>query len=131
MSDLKPIGTPVEICGQEYNFLFTIGIIETLQESCNMPLVDIVSGVARVASYGTQIDDLRCLNTVVAAFVSADTGKKVQPEALDGAIRPKEMQKVATKILEAYGFAMPEPDDEDDDDDDKDGGEDPNQNTGQ
>lgn len=129
MSDLKPIGTPVEICGREYNFLFTIGTIETLQESCNMPLVDIVSSVARVASYGTQIDDLRCLNTVVAAFVSADTGETVQPEELDGAIRPKEMQEVAKKILEAYGFAMPEPDDEDDDEEEE--GEDPNQKTGQ
>lgn len=129
MSDLKPIGTPVEICGREYNFLFTIGIIETLQESCNMPLVDIMSGIARVASYGTQIDDLRCLNTVVAAFVSADTGETVQSDELDGAIRPKEMQRIAAKILEAYGFAMPEPDDEDDEDERED--EVPNQKTGQ
>lgn len=129
MSDLKPIGTPVEICGQEYNFLFTIGIIETLQEECNMPLVDIVSRIARVASYSTEIEDLQCFNTVVATFLTANIGEKVTPEELDGVIRPVEMQKLAKKILLAYGFAMPEPDDEDDDSESE--TEDPNQKTGQ
>lgn len=128
MSDLRPIGTPVVIGGREYNFLFTIGIIETLQEECNMPLIDIVSSVARVASYGVDVDDLRCLNLIVAVFVSANIGEKVSPEELDGVIRPAEMQKVATKILEAYGFAMPE---SDDDEDDADEDRDPNQKTGQ
>lgn len=127
MSDLRPIGTPVKINGQEYNFLFTIGIIETVQEECNMPLVEIVHKIARLANYKTETEDMQCFNAVVAAFVSADSGEKISSEYLDGTIRPADMQKVAVKILEAYGFAMPEPDEDEEESDE----EDPNQKTGQ
>ena len=40
MSDLRPTGAPVVIGGQEYNILFTIGAIETIQENCNKALVE-------------------------------------------------------------------------------------------
>lgn len=129
MSDLRPTGTPVVICGQEYNFLFTIGIIETIQEECNMALVEIIPGIARTANYSTTAEDMRNFNTVVAAFISADTGERISPEELDGVIKPREMQKIATGIMKAYGFSMPEPDEEDDENEDEE--EDPNRKTGQ
>ncbi len=128
MSDLRPKGTPVTICGQEYNFLFTIGIIETIQEECNMALVEIMPKIAGIANYSTTPEELKCFNTVAAAFISADAGEKISPEDMDGVIKPAEMQKIAVKILQAYGFAMPDPDEEDDDEEEK---EDPNQKTGQ
>lgn len=128
MSDLRPSGIPVKICGREYNFLFTIGIIENLQEECNKALVEIIAGIARISNYSTKPEDLRCFNETIAAFVSADTGKKIAAEELDGVIKPAEMQKIAVKILEAYGFAMPEPDEEEDIEEED---EDPNQKTGQ
>ena len=46
MSDLRPIGAPVVIGGQEYNILFTIGAIEAIQETCNKALVETMPAIA-------------------------------------------------------------------------------------
>ena len=46
MSDLRPTGAPVVIGGQEYNILFTIGVIEAIQETCNKALVETKIGRA-------------------------------------------------------------------------------------
>ena len=53
MSDLRPIGAPVVIGGQEYNILFTIGAIEAIQETCNKALVETMPAIARVADFKT------------------------------------------------------------------------------
>lgn len=125
MSDLRPTGTPVVIGGQERNLLFTIGLIESIQEECNSPLVELMGSIARVANFETKPEDMKKFHKTVAAFLTADTGKKVHPEDLDGTIKPAEMQKIAVKLLEAYGFSMPDPDDDEEDEE-----EDPNQETG-
>ena len=127
MSDLRPTGAPVVIGGQEYNILFTIGAIEAIQESCNKALVETMPAIARVANYGTDSEDVKAFYNVIAAFLTVDTGKEVKAEAIDGLIKPAEMQKLAVTLLEAYGFSMPDPDDEDSDDEED---EDPNQETG-
>lgn len=127
MSDLRPVGTTTVIGGQEFKFLFTIGIIEKIQEQCNMPLNDVVKNViARVADGHTEIDELKKFHDVVAIMISEDSGKKITAKSLDGVMNPKQMMEVAWNLLEAYGISMPEPPEEEDDPED----EDPNQETG-
>ena len=90
MSDLRPTGAPVVMGGQEYNILFTIGAIEAIQETCNKALVKIMPAIARVADYKTDSEDIKTLYSVVAAFLTVDTGKEVKVEAcyyLAGSIR--------------------------------------------
>ena len=67
--------------------------------------------------------------SVVAAFLTVETGKEVKVEAIDGLIKPAEMQKLAITLLETYGFSMPDPDSDDEDSEDEEE-ENPNQETG-
>ena len=127
MSDLRPTGAPVTIGGQEYNILFTIGAIEAIQETCNKALVNIMPAIARVADYKTDSEDIKTLYSVVAAFLTVDTGKEVKVETIDGLIKPAEMQKLAITLHEAYGYSKTKPDCEDSEEEEE---EDPNQKTG-
>ena len=62
-------------------------------------------------------------------WLRLETGKEVKVEAIDGLIKPAEMQKLAITLLEAYGFSMPDPD-SDDGDSEYEEEENPNQETG-
>lgn len=129
MSDLRPIGAPVVIGGQEYNILFTIGAIEAIQETCNKALVETMLAIARVADFKTDSEDVKTFYNVIAAFLTVDTGKEVKAEDIDGIIKPAEMKKIAITLLEAYGFSMPDPDSDGEDTEDEEE-ENPNQETG-
>ena len=129
MSDLRPIGAPVVIGGQEYNILFTIGAIESIQETCNKALVETMPAIARVADFKTDSEDVKTFYNVIAAFLTVDTGKEVKAEDIDGIIKPAEMKKIAITLLEAYGFSMPDPDSDGEDTEDEEE-ENPNQETG-
>ena len=74
--------------------------------------MNIMPAIARVADYKTDSEDIKTLYSVVAAFLTVDTGKEVKVETIDGLIKPAEMQKLAITLLEAYGFSMPNPDSE-------------------
>ena len=129
MSDLRPIGAPVVIGGQEYNILFTIGAIEAIQETCHKALVETMPAIARVADFKTDSEDVKTFYNVIAAFLTVDTGKEVKAEDIDGIIKPAEMKKIAITLLEAYGFSMPDPDSDGEDTEDEEE-ENPNQETG-
>ena len=58
-----------------------------------------------------------------------DGRKRSFSKAIDGLIKPAEMQKLAITLLEAYGFSMPDPDSDDEDSGDEEE-ENPNQETG-
>ncbi len=125
MSDLKPCGIKVDIGGIEHEFLFTIEVIEAIQENCNAPLMELIGNISRVADGGTDIQDLKVFCTVIAALCQKE-GTKYCAKDIDGVLKPVEFSLVAWKILEAYGISMPEPDEEEEDEDD----ENPNQETG-
>lgn len=127
MSDLRPTGASVVIGEQKYNILFTIGAIETIQETCNKALVETMPAIVKVANYGTSPEDVKTFYNMIAAFLTVDTGKKITVEEIDGIMKPAEMQKIAITLLEAYGFSMPDPDSEDEDSEET---KDPNQVTG-
>ena len=58
MSDLRPKGIPVIIGGQERKLLFTISVIDEIQEKCNAPLIDAIRHVVDVASGSTEKEHL-------------------------------------------------------------------------
>ena len=69
MSDLRPIGAPVVIGGQEYNILFTIGAIEAIQETCNKALVETMPAIARVADFKTDSEDVKHFIMLLLRFL--------------------------------------------------------------
>lgn len=128
MGDLRPKGVIAMIAGKKVELLFTIGAIEEIQENCNAPLIDVVEKMAKVADGNTEIENIRALYTVIAAFSNKE-GTGCEVKDIDGAIKPSEFSRLALKVIEAYGISMPEqPDEEDDDESEED--EDPNQKTG-
>ena len=98
MSDLRPIGAPVVIGGQEYNILFTIGAIEAIQETCNKALVETMPAIVRVADFKTDSEDVKTFYNVIAAFLTVDTGKEVKAEDIDGIIKPAEMKNQKLRV---------------------------------
>ena len=126
MSDLRPAGIKVKIGGKEHEMLFTIRAIETIQEKCNAALIDAIKSVVNVADGSTDIQDLSNFCTIIAALCQKE-GTEYTAKDFDGTLKPMEYQMVAWKILQAYGFSVPDPDEEDGDLDEDD---DPNQKTG-
>lgn len=126
MSDLRPQGIKIKINGREYELLFTIRAIDEIQEKCNMPLIEAIGNVAEIADGHTDAKALAVFYLVLAALISTEE-KKVELKELDGFLKPFEFSTTAWKILEAYGFSVPDPGEEDEESED----EDPNRKTGQ
>lgn len=126
MSDLRPTGTAVEIGGQEHRLLFTISVIDEIQDKCNMPLVDAIRHVIDVASGSTDKEHLTVFYKVLAALLNREKDKMQEAEEIDGLIRPLAFAGIANKILEAFGISMPDPDEEDEEPEESD----PNRKTG-
>lgn len=126
MSDLRPKGIPVIIGGQERKLLFTISVIDEIQEKCNAPLIDAIRHVVDVASGNTEKEHLTAFYAILTALLNRENKKEQESSDIDGLIQPLALAGTANKILEAFGVSMPDQEDNDDEDEE----EDPNQVTG-
>ena len=73
MSDLRPQGIEVEIGGKQRSFLFTLNVIDEVQEKCNMPLVDTMKSVVDVIdNNATNHEAITVFKAVVAALLNGD-----------------------------------------------------------
>ena len=130
MSDLRPQGIEVEIGGQQRNFLFTLNVIDEVQEKCNMPLVDTMKSVVDVIdNNATNHEAITVFKVVVAALLNGDgSEEKLEAEEVGNLIHLGNYKAVAWKVLEAYGVSIPDPDEEDEEEEEE---ENPNPETGQ
>ena len=132
MSDLRPQGVEIELGGQKRNLLFTLNVIDDIQERCNMPLIDTMKSVVDVIdNNATNHEAITVFKGVVAALLNRDKKEeKLEAEEVGELIHLENYKDVAWKVLEAYGVSIPDPD-EDDEDEDEEENEDPNLGTGQ
>lgn len=112
MSDLRPKGVMVTIGEGEHELLFTIGVIENIQNDTGLPLFDAMQMMAKAVDGNTSNEVLKCYKKVLTAL----TGK---PEEEFNSIRWDEYSKIARKTLEAFGISLPEPDEDEEDNDDE------------
>lgn len=130
MSDLRPQGVEIELGGQKRNLLFTLNVIDDIQERCNMPLIDAVRKVGEVIDNNAQDHDaIAAFRTVVTSLLNGSGGEPVTDSEVGRMIHVGNYKLVAWKVLEAYGISIPDPDEDDEDDEDE--NEDPNPETGQ
>lgn len=115
MSDLRPKGVKVEIFGQEREVLFTLDVIDEVQEKCNMPLYDVILKVAAAADGITDRETMDTYKKVVSVILSCDgPAQEYTEEEIGKATDYQSYRKTAAGILRAYGISMPDPDEEDD-----------------
>lgn len=126
MSDLRPKGVMAKIGGQERNLLFTINVIDEIQERCNMPLFDAVKYVAAAADGRMDHDTLQNFRTVVTVLLNAGKEDGPTEKEVGDMIDLGNYSTVALLVLEAYGISIPDPDEIDEDEEEGD----PNPETG-
>lgn len=115
MSDLNPKGISAMIDGGERKLLFPINAIDEIQDRLNLPFLDAMEHIARVADRSTAKEDLQVFKTMLSVLIG------MEEKQVGDVIEYRELSKIAWKLLEAYGISMPEPsEDEEDEDDDED-----------
>ncbi len=115
MSDLRPVGVPVEVEGVERHFLFTLNVIDEIQEHFKMELSQVIDNMT----------DKEKSNSTVRYLVSALLNDEAEREAGRGRELKRYTEKEAgwlvtldnisdilLAIFKAYGLSLPEPDED-------------------
>ncbi len=112
MSDLRPLGVPVEIDGVERHLLFTLNVIDDIQEHFDKELGQIINDLM------SKEISTKVLRYVLMALLNDEAERKDLKPYTDreiGWIITLENQLEFTiKILEAYGISLPKGDEETD-----------------
>ena len=112
MSDLRPEGIDIELGGEKRNFLFTLNVMDDLQDEFDEEF-DAVIG--RLES---KRELPKVLKRIVAALINDDCerkGKETKVTAREVGMMIAEQNLLAVQIavLKAYGVSLPEPDEDD------------------
>lgn len=115
MSDLRPIGVPVMIEGVERHMLFTLNVIDEMQEHYNEPLAEIINNLMKKSS---AVKTLRYMTYALLEdelqrkAASGEKLKKYSEKEVGWLITRENEEEIMLAILKAYGLALPESDDE-------------------
>lgn len=116
MSDLRPIGVPVIIDGVERRMLFTLNVIDEVQEHYNKPLAEIINELLGKA------DALKTMRYLTYALLddeaqrkatSGESLKQYSEKEIGWLITLENQEEILLAILKAYGLALPENNKED------------------
>lgn len=119
MSDLRPVGVPVELGGVERHFLFTLNAIDAIESHYGCTVFE---ALKKLTEQETQSEALRFFVTTLAndeaereKWRDPDSGLRTITEKESGwLITLGNTRAVTTAIMMAYGISVPEPDDDDD-----------------
>lgn len=126
MSTFKPRGIAVVLNGEERHFLFTLNMIDQIEEKYDKSLIDVIEDVVNDNSSGHLLRDL----VVMLLNDEADRNKRLQTGVEYPAVTVEDVgdmigldnyYEVLKAFLNAYGISMPETEEDDD----------PNQKSGQ
>ena len=119
MSDLKPRGVPVTICGEERRLLFTINAVEDIQETLDMPILEALDVMANDAD--RQYTFIKKILTVLldseADLVKLQTGKDLRrftEKEVGLLVGTDNKLDIVLTILQAFNNSMPESSGDDD-----------------
>jgi hypothetical protein len=118
MSDLRPVGVPIEIDGVERHFLFTLNVIDGLQEDYDADLSQIIKDLVEDGKTD------KMLRHIVTALLEdeAERAKALRGEELERyteqgvgwLITLENKEAFLLAVLKAYGVSIPEADEDDD-----------------
>lgn len=115
MSDLRPIGIPINIEGAERHLLFTINVYDTVQDKFDASMEEVIDMV---------VDDrkgIKAIKGVLTELLNDEVDrmnhgkvehkfKKYTWQEIGWILRPENISETMFKILEAYGITIPETD---------------------
>ena len=114
MSDLRPVGIPVEIEGVERHFLFTLNVIDEIQEHYGKDLAEVIDNLT---DKETSIATMRYLVTTLlndeAERESSKNLKGYSEKEIGWMLSLDNISEFLTLILSAYGVSLPKPDEDD------------------
>lgn len=108
MSDLRSQGVKAMLGEEEVKLLFTLNVIDEIQNQCKMPLHDAMEYVGRF--YDRRIDDdtVKIYRKIATILINAQ-GENTRTEDEIGE-QLSLLDGFSGKILAAYGLSMPETD---------------------
>lgn len=125
MSVFKPRGIAIVLNGEERHFLFTLNMIDQIEEKYGKPLLEIIEDVANDTGSGHLLRDL----VVMLLNDEAERNRRMQSSVEYATVTAEDVgdmigldnyYEVMKAFLKAYGISMPEADED----------EDPNQESG-
>lgn len=119
MSDLRPVGVPIELGGVERHFLFTLNAIDTVQNHYNLTAME---ALGKLFDPKEQLETLRFMTTTLindeverVKWRNPDSDLiEVTEKEVGWMISVDNIDKVTNAILEAYRISVPESDENDD-----------------
>ena len=119
MSDLRPVGIPIELGGVERHFLFTLNAIDTVQSHYNSTMFEALDKLfdANEQNEALKFFTMTLINDEVEREKwknpSSDL-KEVAEKEVGWMIHVENMGIVTTAILSAYRISVPESNENDD-----------------
>lgn len=118
MSDLRPVGLPIVLNGVERHFLFTLNVIDLIQSSYDLPVLEVLGKLF------DEKEKIKTLKFLTAALINDEVEREmykngdsvageVSEQQVGTMIHIGNMDEVISTILKAYGISVPATDDED------------------
>lgn len=116
MSDLKPRGVPVMVDGVERHFLFTLNVIDEIQDHYDLALSEVIDKLTdKSQAYKTLRYIIMTLLNDEAERENAignDKYKKVTEKETGWLITLENEEEILIAVFKAYGLSLPEGEDE-------------------
>lgn len=111
MSDLRPAGEPVMLGGEKRHFLFTLNVVDELQEHFDCSLEEVIDRLTdkREAAKTLRYVAMTLLNDEADRTADASMKRYTEKEA-GWLVSQENLTEVTVAVLKAYGLSLPEPD---------------------
>lgn len=111
MSDLRPVGVPVEVKGVERHLLFTLNTIDEIQEHYDKTLDEVLDYLMDDRKLPKVMTYILCVLLNDEAERKPEDGLiKYTEKEIGNIVTREEIMEYTFKILKAYGVSIPEAD---------------------
>ena len=111
MSELKPTGVPIKLDGAERHFLFTLNVVDEVQDHYDCSLEEVVNKLT------DKKESVKILRYLTMALLNDEAERSPQAELktytekeVGWLITQENVLEVTMDVLRAYGLSLPEPD---------------------
>ena len=111
MSDLRPIGRAVMLDGAERHFLFTLNVVDEVQDHYDCSLEEVINKLT------DKKESIKALRYLTMALLNDEAERSPQAELqtyteqeAGWLITQENVLDVTMAVLQAYGLSLPEPD---------------------